>query len=92
MAGAKGIVGGALENLRHRATKEKFERDQMRFAARIEAQRAKAAAPARDPVQRYDQLEKELLAEFRARAGGRRRPPKRRGARRGSPSSTPWRR
>jgi hypothetical protein len=68
-AGEKGILGGALESLRHREAKEKFERDQLRLAERIAAQRAKPTVPARDPVQRYDQLEKEMMAEFRGRAG-----------------------
>lgn len=69
-AGQKGVLGAALENLRHRQAKDKFERDQMRLAERIEAQRAKSGAePARDPVQRYEQIEKQMVAEFRARAG-----------------------
>jgi len=69
-ASQKGILGGALENLRHREAKAKFERDQMRLAERIEAQRAKTVSePARDPVHRYEQLEKQMLAELRARAG-----------------------
>jgi hypothetical protein len=69
-ASQKGILGGALESMRHRQAKEKFERDQMRLAERIEAQRAKQAPePARDPVQRYEQVEKQMLAEFHARAG-----------------------
>jgi hypothetical protein len=69
-ASQKGILGGALESMRHREAKEKFERDQMRLAERIEARRAKhAPEPAADPVQRYEQVEKQMLAGFRARAG-----------------------
>jgi hypothetical protein len=75
-ASQKGILGGALENLRHREAKTKFERDQMRLAERIEAQRAKTVTePARDPVHRYEQLEKQMLAEFRARGGRPMTPP-----------------
>ena len=69
-AGQKGVLGAALENMQHREARKKLEREQARLAARIEARQTKQTEePTRDPVQRYAQLEKEMLVQFQARGG-----------------------